>query len=175
MELSERKQVGLDRLRRDQSGKCWWCGGVGDSREHKHKASVLRKMWGEEGLLLGRDGAELWPVPSVKSKVAKFGKTLCQECNNVRSQQFDEAYDIFVQFVWDNNRHLNRAHSIDWRQVYDADWEVKTGDLARYLIKSFGCWIADSGFPPPQVFADFLNGGTLQDTALVIERQQSIS
>src|SRR4051794_40173883 len=39
-------QADLDRLRQDQTGVCWWCAGVANSREHRHKASILRRMWG---------------------------------------------------------------------------------------------------------------------------------
>ncbi len=166
-------QEDLDRLRTDQSGKCWWCGGAADSREHKHKASLLRQMWGEEGLYLGRDGQELWSVPSVKSSAVKFGKTLCRECNNARSQPFDEAYDKYAKYVWEHARSLSRAKQIDWADVYGPDWQESVRDLGKYFIKATGCWMADGGFSPPAVFVQFLEGGPLVDAAVMPMRQQS--
>lgn len=168
-------QADLERLRRDQSGVCWWCGGVGDSREHRHKASILRRMWGPEGLLLGREGEPLYPVTSWRSRTIKFGKVLCKKCNNERSQPFDHAYDEYAQFVDLNSARLSRAREIDWRDVYGERWEEQTRLLGCYGIKSFGCWIAESGFPPPKVFRDFLDGGELLETRVMLERQQSAS
>jgi hypothetical protein len=168
-------QAKLDRLRTDQSGVCWWCGGVGDSREHRHKASVLRRMWGPEGLLLGRDGKPLYSIPSWRSRTVKFGKFLCQKCNNERSQTFDRAYDQYAQFVDMRSAQIAQAREIDWRDVYGARWEEQARLLGCYGIKSFGCWIAESGFQPPKVFRDFLDGGELLDTRVMLERQQSAS
>lgn len=168
-------QAELDALRRDQSGTCWWCGKVADSREHRHKASLLRRMWGEEGVVLGQEGKELFEVPGPNSRSVKFAKTLCRNCNNTRSQPFDYAYDHYADFIHSNGDLLARTRSIDWRDVYGEEWKDSTRMLGCYAVKSFGCWIAESGFPPPRVFARFLDGGDLTDTRLMMARQQSAS
>jgi hypothetical protein len=168
-------QADLDRIRRDQTGVCWWCGGVADSREHRHKASVLRRMWSEEGLYLGRDGEDLYTLRSWRSDVVKFGRVLCRSCNNVRSQPFDEAYDVYAEFIQSNTARLSRATSIDWQEVYGADWQKSARLLGCYAVKSFGCWLAEGGFAPSKVFASFLDGGELVDTRLMLTRQQSVS
>ncbi len=168
-------QADLDRIRRDQTGVCWWCDGVADSREHRHKASILRRMWSDEGLYLGRDGEDLYTLRSWRSDAVKFGKVLCQDCNNVRSQPFDKAYDVYAEFIQDNTTRLNRARSMNWREVYGADWEESARLLGCYAVKSFGCWLAESGFAPSEVFATFLDGGDLVDTRLMLSRQQSAS
>lgn len=172
---SPTNQADLNRVRQDQTGVCWWCGGVADSREHRHKASLLRRMWSDEGLLLGREGQDFYPLPSWRSDAVKFGKVLCANCNNVRSQPFDEAYDVYAEFVHSNTARLSRARSIDWRDIYGANWEQSTRLLGCYAVKNFGCWIAENGFPPPRVFAAFLDGGDLVDTRLMLTRQQSVS
>jgi len=168
-------QADLDRIRHDQTGVCWWCGGIADSREHRHKASILRRMWGSEGLYLGREGQELYRIPSWRSQAVKFSKVLCQTCNNVRSQPFDEAYDAYAQFIQSNAARLTHATSIDWRGVYGTDWETPTRLLGCYAVKQFGCWIAEGGFRPSQVLTAFLDGGELVDTRLMLARQHSAS
>lgn len=168
-------QADLDRIRHDQDGVCWWCGGIADSREHRHKASILRSMWGSDGLYLGREGQAPYSIPSWRSRAVKFGKVLCQTCNNVRSQPFDRAYDIYAQFIQSNATRLTRATSIDWREVYGVDWETPTRLLGCYAVKQFGCWIAEGGFKPSTVFAAFLGGGELVDTRLMLARQHSAS
>jgi hypothetical protein len=171
----EASQADLDRIREDQAGVCWWCAGVADSREHRHKASVLRRMWGQEGLYLGRSGEDLYTLRSWRSDAVKFGKVLCQNCNNVRSQPFDKAYDVYADFIQSNAARLTRARSIDWREVYGADWQEASRLLGCYAVKNFGCWIAESGFAPSRVLATFLDGGELVDTRLMLARQQSAS
>lgn len=168
-------QADLDRVRQDQTGTCWWCGGVADSREHRHKASILRRMWSDEGLYLGRRGEDLYTLRSWRSDAVKFGKVLCQNCNNVRSQPFDKAYDVYAGFIQSNAVSLNRARSIDWREVYGVDWYEPARSLGCYAVKNFGCWIAESGFAPPKVLTAFLDGGELADTRLMLARQQSAS
>lgn len=173
--MNHRQQGDVDKLRRDQSGVCWWCGGVGDSCEHRHKASVLRRMWGSDGLYLGKEGQDVYELRSWRSQAVKFGKVLCQKCNNERSQPFDEAYDIYEQFVQENSARLSRARQIYWRDVFGHDWEAQARSLGCYAVKTFGCWIANDGFPPPKVLAAFLDGGDLVDTRLMLVRQQSAS
>lgn len=168
-------QADLDRIRQDQTGVCWWCGGIADSREHRHKASILRRMWGSDGLYLSREGQDLYRIPSWRSQAVKFSKVLCQTCNNVRSQPFDEAYDIYAQFIQSHTARLARARSIDWREVYGADWEASARALGCYAVKQFGCWIAENGFKPSPVFAAFLDGGELIDTRLTLARQSFAS
>ncbi len=174
-EPASASQADLDRIRRDQTGVCWWCAGVADSREHRHKASVLRRMWSDEGLYLGRDGEDLYNLRSWRSDAVKFSKVLCQRCNNVRSQPFDKAYDVYAEFLQSTAGRLPRGESIDWRQIYGADWQESARLLGCYAVKNFACWIAENGFAPSDVFATFLDGGELVDTRLMLARQQSAS
>ena len=174
-EQAPEDQARLDSLRRDQTGICWWCGSVADSQEHRHKASVLRRMWGDEGLYLGRSGEDLCSIRGPNSKVVKFSKTLCKKCNNERSQPFDRAYDTYFDFVQSNGDRLCRARSIDWREVYGGSWREGARLLGSYTVKNFGCWMADSGFAPPRTLAEFLDGGDLVDTRLMLVRQESVS
>lgn len=168
-------QAELDALRQDQSGTCWWCGRVADSREHRHKASLLRRMWGDEGVYLGQEGKDLFEVPGPNSRSVKFTKILCQNCNNTRSQPFDKAYDLYADYIHSNSHRLARSRLLDWRDVYGSNWQESARMLGCYAVKSFGCWIAESGFPPPTVFAQFLDGGDLTDTRLMMARQESAS
>lgn len=168
-------QAELDALRQDQSGTCWWCGRVADSREHRHKASLLRRMWGEEGVYLSQEGRELYKVPGVKSGAVKFSKILCQRCNNTRSQPFDNAYDVYAEYVQTNGARMRRATLLDWRTIYGPGWKDSTLMLGSYAVKNFGCWIAEGGFAPPAAFAHFLDGGELRDTSLTMARNGFLS
>lgn len=159
----------------DQSGTCWWCGNEADTREHKHKKSTLRRMWTEDGLHLEKPGAKTFSIPSPNSKAVKFSKTLCQHCNNVRSQPFDTAYDQFYDFIQSHLLRMTEAKSIDWEQIYGSNWRAKARHLGCYAIKSFGCWMADDGFAPPREWTTFLDGGELMSTRLMLYRNEVIS
>lgn len=67
---------------------CWWCGGVGDSRQHRVKASQLRKMFetADHLMLSGSEGERPTRLNGVKAKPMLFPKILCANCNNARSQ-----------------------------------------------------------------------------------------
>jgi hypothetical protein len=132
-------------------------------------------MWGPEGLYLGREGQDLYSIPSWRSSSVKFGKVLCQTCNNKRSQPFDEAYDVYAKYIESHGEQLSRANAIDWREVYGDEWKTSSRSLGCYAVKNFGCWMADGGFAPPKALAAFLDGGELVDTRVMLARQQSAS
>lgn len=86
---------------------------------------------------------ELSDIRGPDAKIVKFGKTMCQSCNNSRSQQFDLAYDTFLEFIYADPWRFRKHPVIDWVQVYD-----RTGydqrHLARYLVKNFACRMVES-------------------------------
>jgi hypothetical protein len=150
------------------AGRCWWCGAIADSREHKFKRSDLIREHGPAPYL---DGAELSGVGagvstrmrSNKSSPLKFKPNLCQPCNNARSQAFDQAYDRFVSWIFDHEDEVLASRSIDLHAVFGSDWEEAGLNVLRYFVKHICCRIADlvadghSARLPGDVI-DFLNG-----------------
>ncbi|MDN5653975.1 MAG: hypothetical protein L0G46_02640 [Kocuria sp.] len=132
-------------------------------------------MWGNEGIYLGRSGEDLYSIRGPNSKAVKFSKILCRQCNNHRSQPFDNAYDKYFDFIQSNGDRLCRARSLDWREIYGESWQEEARLLGSYAVKNFGCWMAESGFTPPRAFVTFLDGGDLADTRLMLARQESAS
>lgn len=150
------------------AGRCWWCGAIADSREHKFKRSDLIREHGPAPYL---DGAELSGVGagvstrmrSNKSSPLKFKPNLCQACNNARSQPFDQAYDRFVSWIFDHEDEVLTRRSIDLHAVFGSDWEEAGLDVLRYFVKHACCRIADliaDGYSAslPGDVIDFLNG-----------------
>lgn len=165
----------LARIRSSQEGACWWCGGSDMSREHKHKKSQLKRYWVPGGLDLVRPDERIHRIQGPDSQVVKFKKVLCKKCNNARSKPFDEACDEFSDYLDANVARMNRALSIDWQAVFGRSWVDKSRSLGGYYVKNFGCWMADGGFKPPQVFASFLDGGDLHDTQVKMVRTEANS
>jgi hypothetical protein len=90
--------------------------GVADSREHRHKASDLRREFGRaeyqarDVILARSDGRPEELLRGPNASVAKFSNNFCARCNNERSQPFDRAYDTFIEwFLRTNARWSGRG------------------------------------------------------------------
>lgn len=150
-------------------GMCWWCGAIANSKEHKFKRTDLARMGRESELLWGSDDELVRIRSNRKSKIVKFQRNLCTECNNRRSQPFDYAYDKYADYVWSNLDRLWRRSKLDMRQVFGENWQVDTLDLARYVAKHIACRMASDGYPVPPQFGQFLDGAaTLPSVHMVL-------
>lgn len=148
---------------------CWWCGDVADSREHRVKASQLRKMFETADYLMlgGKFGERPTRLNGVRAKPMLFPKVLCARCNNARSKPFDEAYDRFVQKVRDDPDFFQKSTEFDICEIFPKDPEggIK---LARYYVKNIGCRIAEIGFSVPQQMVDFMNGAPVMPNGVIV-------
>jgi hypothetical protein len=145
---------------------CWWCQKrTATTGEHKYKAADLTRMMGDDYLIWGDDTGRIHEIRGKSGiqrdryKVVKFPKSMCDTCNNTRSQPFDRAYDVFSNYLF-TNRHLRLLPGVDFRAVYGATWERDALNLARYYGKHFGCQMVKTGVAVPQSLRDFLDGGT---------------
>lgn len=85
------------------TAKCWICGKIADSSEHKIKKSNLVKLWGKgpykgDNALLRLKNSQQDAIQGPDSAILKFNKNLCHNCNSTRTQPFDNAYDEFIQW-----------------------------------------------------------------------------
>lgn len=147
----------------DYDGVCWWCGDDANSREHKWKQSEIKAMYGPATsenyplVWFGDDGKPR-PVQGPDSDLMKFEKSLCQNCNNARSQPFDLAYDRWIQYLRANYDQIIESRVVDLRDVADgAGCEFRL-DLAKYFAKHIGCRVADKAGRVPASLIAFLNG-----------------
>jgi len=143
--------------------ECWWCGGEADSREHRHKASDLRREFsateyqaGEIALFRSEDKPEV-DLRGPNALVAKFGHNFCARCNNERSQPFDRAYDRFIEWFLANERAVEDSGVIPLTEIFN-DWEQGALLVNCYYAKHAGCRIADMGFRVPDSLRAFLDG-----------------
>jgi hypothetical protein len=127
---------------------CWWCGSPADSREHKFKRSDLVRAYGlppyrGDRTLIRHSEGRATEASGPTSDIFKFERTLCQKCNNERSQPFDRSYDEFISFVSDRPGQILDQMAISLRSVYGSSWEEGRDNLVRYYIKHICCRIAD--------------------------------
>jgi hypothetical protein len=90
--------------------------------------------------------------------VIKFPKSMCEPCNNKRSKPFDNAYDVYSDYV--SHTWLRVMPGVDFRQIFGPDWEALTLNLARYYGKHFGCRMVRAGLLVPNSLREFLDGAT---------------
>jgi hypothetical protein len=140
---------------------CWWCGACADSREHKFKASELRLnngsgLWTGGAVVHGGDGKELKHVQSSTSKILKWSPSMCQNCNNARSQPFDLAYDTFIGYLDANERVVGPAAKFLLSEIYGEEWPQEQANLVKYWVKHICCRAAEIGLEVPQALRDYL-------------------
>ena len=115
-------------------------------------------------------------VGGPNSKAAKFSKTLCQRCNNQRSQPFDHSYDQFAQYIVTHEESVLRFRCIDLRHVYGRTWQVGLSNLRRYFVKHVACRLAEYDIGVPETLRDELDGrGIDADLSVICTIQGDIA
>lgn len=145
--------------RRNDVEVCWMCQkNPANTQEHSLKGSRFRDVQQEDPdgpfLMLGED-FEFQEITSAKSGLLQFGKILCAECNNLKSQPWDYAYSHFISFMQDNPDFLRDRTDWDWDEIF-GDTPYNARDLARYYVKNTGCRFVDRYQSVPEEMRRFL-------------------
>lgn len=155
----------LDGFRVSATDRCWWCGDVATTEEHRIKASTLRRVArAEDGVTKPSNVFKMSSDYQSSLQTLKKGpqvrwrRNMCARCNNSRSQPFDRAYDAFEVFLVSHFDVMADATRFDWKDVYGKDWRSGSKDLARYFAKQLGCMLATYDLPVPDDIRRFLNG-----------------
>ena len=145
--------------------KCWWCGSYKNlSGEHKIKRTDIEKSLKEiDGDLIHRTRK----IQSSNSKFLKFEKVLCAHCNNSKSQPFDKAYDIFIDYVLSNHDKVMGNESIDFSLIFPKNTIENKLNVLRYFTKHFCTRLAKNNFAIDESIIDFMNGGTKINALLI--------
>ncbi|HBS86252.1 MAG TPA: hypothetical protein DEA97_06835 [Bacteroidales bacterium] len=139
--------------------KCWWCGNKANSQEHRHKKSDVKHIFGnrfEGEPVVIRDNHQR-NLQGPDSKLLKFKKVLCKDCNNRRSQPFDRAYDLFVEYVLKNYDKILINRIIDFSDLKQNDRIELKHNVFRYLTKVFCCRLASNNISIEPYLIEFLN------------------
>jgi hypothetical protein len=142
------------------NNKCWWCGGIADTREHSIKASEIRRLYNGKDfrsrLLVITDLKESGRAQIVRgsnSKALKFDYSLCATCNNTKSQPHDKAYSALTSFL--SGKNIGELG--EYFSVTQKDLNVDFSDVYRYICKHAGCKMMENSFEPPTNMIDFMN------------------
>lgn len=150
--------------------KCWICGQAADSREHKVKKSIVentyKDFFNNSAVLHLRNG-QFTKLQGPNSKKIKYEKTICAYCNNTRTQQFDEAYELFFNYVQNQSQLILEKRMIDFKNIYGSSFESGQRNLFKYFVKLFGCDLCSVNHTVPEDLPVLL-GKTQFKTALKI-------
>jgi hypothetical protein len=155
-------------LKKENPDSCWWCGATVLTGEHKFKKKDLERLYGK-GEVFSKLGVSLIDyrsdkspkkLQSARSIYAQFEKSLCQHCNNAKSQPFDFAYDCLIEYYLENEELIKSKRFIDFTCVYGENWEKEKENLLRYIMKHIGCRLSENCFIPFQSTIKYLNGNS---------------
>lgn len=127
------------------------------SREHKFKASDLRRHFGKKGMVVGRTGRneKLKSAQGIRSRRLMFDSKICHRCNSVVTQASDRAYDQFIERLEDLYKQGEDLRSLTEEKLYGKGLTGRLGVL-RYYAKVLGCHLADFKAPVPIRLAEFV-------------------
>lgn len=163
-------------VRRYGVDQCWICGSTErPTREHKFKASDLRRKYGNQVLYVGREvdgGFSSRRAQGIGSDLLKFKSTICERCNSAATQASDRAYDKFVQFV---ESHEDEEIAIDaaYKYIDEIGGSPEYTSLFRYFGKILGCHLADIGAPIPVHLSRFVATKTARNCIWLGTRKDS--
>ncbi|MBO9131586.1 hypothetical protein J5289_16950 [Rhizobium sp. B230/85] len=139
--------------------QCWICGSKDNlTREHKFKASDIRRHYGRQNMYVAReveDGFQSLHAQGPNSKHLKFGSVICHHCNSTLTQASDRAYDQFAHVVGSES-HAEIACLRAYEYLDKIRESEEYLNLFRYFAKLLGCHLADLGAPIPTHLSKFV-------------------
>lgn len=124
--------------------RCWICGSVANSGEHKAKASDVRSLIGTPTNKIPfhlRMGDQKFKLQGVDVDLLKWGQKICSNCNNSVSAPYDKAWEKLSSFL---QKHPNGLPSVNIKTVYGLDYVEQCLNTYLYFVKQFGCYIANA-------------------------------
>lgn len=116
----------------------------------------------------------VYQVRGPKSKTVKFGKTICQKCNNELTKPFDDAYDHFIAFQYEHFDYFRERDEYQWSEIFEGT-NFTQRNLERYYLKNVGCRMVDAGARVPEEIRTYLfNDWQLPSHSLLFFRNYEV-
>jgi hypothetical protein len=135
------------------------------SREHKFKKTDLELLYGKSafannsmGLIRFQKSSKPIPLRSTRSKFIKFDPSLCKECNNARSAEFDKAQAKVIEYYLQNEDLIKEQGFIDFQEIFNDAWDLELENFYKYFVKHVSSRLVDSGIEPSKNIIAYLNG-----------------
>ena len=122
--------------------KCWICQIYeADSREHKFKASDIKRNFGKKNIDVLYISQEINKISSYKDDKLTFEKLICISCNTKNTRPHDDAYNIFIEYCNANHNQLLKSGKLNFENIYGENWRIEKSNLYKYFAKHAGCKI----------------------------------
>ncbi|WP_157050434.1 hypothetical protein [Herbaspirillum rhizosphaerae] len=149
--------------------QCCLCGSSESlTGEHKIKASALRKIFGNDAMVIGKFDGKSKPRPAQgpKSSAFHFAVPLCASCNSTRTQAPDCEFDRFHALVSTSLATGRTPDEVFNMREYEIGSEPYL-NVFRYFAKLLCCHVAESGGPRPLAVSEFALGNMDRNVVLL--------
>lgn len=131
---------------------CWICRSrSADSREHRFKASDIRRRLGkitqQSPAFLQRGRATNDRIGSARNRLLAFKSSICTECNNVRTQPYDIAWETLSEYLHSNWPSIVRRGRFTLSKAFPGRSANAALKVHLYFLKLFGCKIYEDKMP----------------------------
>ncbi len=143
--------------------KCWICkSNEANSGEHKIKKSDLKLLYPnitqKSPIYQSLNGVKKRPIGSTNSQDFKFEKVICEDCNNSKTQKFDQSWDILSKYLNTNWSEILKNKGFNPDSVFNNKSKENLVFVQLFFLKLMGCKIKQSGKSTAlQSFSDSLN------------------
>lgn len=123
--------------------KCWICNDIADTKEHKFKASDLRRLFGKKNKFNRGYKSEnkIKPLKDHNDNKLIFESKICANCNNEITQPHDFAYDKFIKNIDNYYDDILESKSVQLKKIFGEEWVKEKNNLFKYFCKHVGCRI----------------------------------
>ena len=128
---------------------CWICGDPADSAEHKVKRSDLKSVAGNfsqsDPLYVHTATHKNKRVGSLDAKVLKYSPSLCQYCNNTRTQPYDLAWRSLSETLRFRQPPITAGQRIRANKIFPYNTKHEMRHVHLYIVKLLGCILVEGG------------------------------
>ena len=127
---------------------CWICGARADSREHRIKRSDLKSVVSKpptqaSPIYLSTPKRKNRRIGGLNNNALKYEPSLCQYCNNTRTQPHDRAWERFSSSLRQRQPPIEAGRYVRANSIFPYDTRRAMRHVHLYLVKQFGCKIVD--------------------------------
>ncbi len=135
----------------DVAAKCWICGDVADTREHRIKRTDIRQVLGEatqqKPLFVHNDDKRNKRVQSTNAKILRGEKDLCARCNNELTQPHDKSWERLSSYLYENWTIILKNGKFRVSKAFPAGAGNGMRNAHLFFAKLLGCAVKEGDVP----------------------------
>jgi hypothetical protein len=97
-------------------------------------------------------------IQSTDADKFKFLKSLCASCNGAKSREWDDEFDLFIEYLFRNWHKSLSIGYVNLALIHNNYKRSNSRNLYNYFCKLFGCLLFSKDFPVPKEIISAVNG-----------------